>query len=32
MGSKMVPPYFTPTLAYLEENRYEIIDKKYGKT
>ena len=31
MGSKMVPPYSTPTLAYLEENWYEIIDKKYGK-
>ena len=26
----MVPTYATLTLAYLEENLYEIIGKKYG--
>ena len=26
----MVPTYATQTLAYLEENLYEIIGKKYG--
>ena len=30
MGTKMVPTYTTLTLAYLEENLYEIIGKKYG--
>ena len=29
MGTKMVQTYATLTLAYLEENLYEIIDKKY---
>ena len=27
MGTKMVPTYATLTLAYLEENLYEIIHK-----
>ena len=30
MGTKMAPIYVTLTLAYLEENLYEIIGKKYG--
>ena len=30
MGTKMAPTYATLTLAYLEENLYEIIGKKYG--
>ena len=30
MGTKMAPAYATLTLAYLEENLYEIIGKKYG--
>ena len=28
MRTKMAPIYATLTLAYLEENLYEIIDKK----
>ena len=28
MGTKMAPTYFTLTLAYLEENLYEIVGKK----
>ena len=28
MGTKMVPIYATLTLAYFEENLYEIIGKK----
>ena len=28
MGTKMAPTYATLTLAYLEENLYEIIGKK----
>ena len=30
MGAKMAPIYTTLTLAYLEENLYEIISKKYN--
>ena len=30
LGTKMAPTYATLTLAYLEENLYEIIGKKYG--
>ena len=30
MGTKMAPTYTTQTLAYLEENLYEIIGKKYN--
>ena len=30
MGTKMTPTYTTLTVAYLEENLYEIIGKKYG--
>ena len=30
MGTKMAPIYATLTLAYLEENRYEIIGKIYN--
>ena len=30
MGTKLAPTYATLTLAYLEENLYEIIGKKYG--
>ena len=30
MGTEMAPAYATLTLAYLEENLYEIIGKKYG--
>ena len=30
MGTKMATTYATLTLAYLEENLYEMIDKKYG--
>ena len=30
MGTKMAPTYATLILAYLEENLYEIIVKKYG--
>ena len=30
MGTKMAPTYATLTLAYLEENLYEIIGYKYG--
>ena len=30
METKMVPTYATLTLAYLEENLYEIIGKKYS--
>ena len=30
METKMAPTYATLTLAYLEENLYEIIGKKYG--
>ena len=30
METKMAPTYTTLTLAYLEENLYKIIDKKYG--
>ena len=30
MGTKMAPTYTTLTKAYLEENLYEIIGKKYG--
>ena len=30
MGTKMAPTYATLTQAYLEENIYEIIGKKYG--
>ena len=30
MGAKMVPTHPTLTLAYLEENLYKIISKKYG--
>ena len=30
MGTRMAPTYTTLTLAYLEENLYEIIGKKYG--
>ena len=29
MGTKMAPTYATLTLAYLEENLYEITGKKY---
>ena len=29
MGTKMVPTDATLTLAYLEENQYEMIGKKY---
>ena len=28
--TKIAPTYTTLTLAYLEENLYEIIGKKYG--
>ena len=31
MGTKMAPTYDTPTFAYLEENLYEIIGKKYNR-
>ena len=30
MGTKMAPTYATVTLAYLKENLYEMIGKKYG--
>ena len=30
MGTKMAPTYATLTLAYLEENLYEKLGKKYG--
>ena len=30
MGTKMAPTYATLTLAYLKENLYEIIGKKYS--
>ena len=30
MGTKMALTYAAITLVYLEENLYEIIDKKYG--
>ena len=30
MGTKMVPIHTTQNLAYLKENLYEIIGKKYG--
>ena len=30
MGTKMAPTFAILTLAYLEENLYEIIGKKYG--
>ena len=30
MGTKMAPTYATLTLAYLEENLYKIIGKKYS--
>ena len=30
MGTKMAPTYATIFLAYLEENLYKIIGKKYG--
>ena len=32
MGSKMAPTYATLTLAYLEENQYEIIGKNTATT
>ena len=31
MGTKMAPTYAILTLAYVEENLYEIIGKKYGQ-
>ena len=31
MGTKMAPTYATLTLAYLEENLYVIIGRKYGR-
>ena len=31
MGTRMAPTYATLTLAYLEENPYEIIGKKYSQ-
>ena len=31
MGTKWTPTYATLTLAYLEENLFEIIGKKYDK-
>ena len=31
MGTKMAPTYATLNQAYLEENLFEIIGKKYGK-
>ena len=31
MGTKMASTYATLTLAYLEENLYEIIGEKYGE-
>ena len=32
MGTKMVPTYATLTLAYLEQNLYEIIGKNTTTT
>ena len=30
MGTKIAPTYATLTLAYLEENLYELIARKYN--
>ena len=30
MGTKMAPTYASLTLAYSEENLFEIIGRKYG--
>ena len=32
MGTKMAPKYAIITLAFLEEDLYEIIGKKYGNS